>query len=113
MTAVGARAALCLPGAHTKRTMQARRAAEVAATCWPGRPRTQGETTLGGGAPSPPRGHMALWLPGPGWTGALVGVLWFRELVRQRWQERPEGSRVSVVWRVAWGLGPQWLVTGC
>ena len=84
-----------------------RKAAEVAATCWPGRPRTQGETTLGSGAPSPPRGHMALWLPGPGWTGALVGVLWFRELVRQRWQEK--ARRVMSVsclegLPAAWGL---------
>lgn len=47
----------------------------------------------GGGTRPPPRTprHASFWLLGSWWTCALVGVLWFRELVRQRWQEKACG----------------------
>lgn len=44
----------------------------------------------GGGGTRTPR-HASFWLLGSWWTCALVGVLWFRELVRQRWQEKACG----------------------
>lgn len=109
MTAVGAGAALCLPGAHTKRAL-----------CRPTESRRGGRHLLAGASsdarrdrprrrrPIPtPRTHGPLapgtWVDG----GALVGVLWFRELVRQRWQEK--ARRVMSVSCLeglpgAWGL---------